>query len=133
MGLNEEERETVVRLELEKAQTTLTEMDVLCQSKLWNAAANRMYYALFHAVSALLIHDGHIVKSHRGILVLFGQQYVRKGIFTKEDGALLSELIIMRDNADYNCFYNVTEEKIVSFIAPSRNLIERISQRVESV
>ena len=38
----------------------------------WETAANRLYYALFHAMSALLVCDGHQVKSHRGVLALFG-------------------------------------------------------------
>lgn len=33
---------------------------------------------------------------------------------SRQDGSLLSDLVIMRDNADYNCFFEADEEKRVS-------------------
>ena len=126
MSLSEEERQIVVNLELEKAQKTFAAMEVCAHEECWESAANRMYYALFHAVAALLINDGHQVKSHRGVMALFGEHYIRTGIFTKKDGALFSDLVIMRDNADYNCFYEANEEKIVPYINPTLQLIEKI-------
>ena len=126
MSLTDNERKIVVDLELEKAQKTFRELDVLMNARMWNTAANRLYYALFHAVSALLINDGRAVKSHRGVLAQFGQYYVREGIFSRDDGRILSELVIMRDNADYNCFYEAAEENVQSYIAPVRDLIEKI-------
>ena len=130
MGLTNEERLIVVKLELEKAHETFETMELCAREKRWAAVANRIYYALFHAVSALLISDGHNVKSHRGVMALFGAPYVRTGIFTKQDGALFSDLVIMRDNADYNCFFEATEEKLTPCIQPTYQLIEKISQYI---
>lgn len=62
MSLEEEKRDTVVRLEIAKAFSTQEEVDFLIEKGFWNAAANRLYYAVFHAVSALLIHDGIRIK-----------------------------------------------------------------------
>ena len=52
MSLREEDRRVLVILELEKSDKTLAEMEVQLQNGLWGLAANRLYYALFHAVSA---------------------------------------------------------------------------------
>ena len=60
------------------------------------------------------------VKSHRGILAMFGEHYVKTEIFAKADGSLLSDLVIMRDNADYNCFFDADEEKLSPYIEPTR-------------
>ncbi|MBQ6062813.1 MAG: HEPN domain-containing protein [Prevotella sp.] len=85
---------------------------------------------MFHAVSALLINDDFHVKSHKGVMALFGEHYVKTGIFTKKEGSLLSELVIMRDNADYNCFYEATEEKLVPLIDPTRQFIEKVKRYI---
>ena len=54
----------------------------LCMREIaFESAANRIYYAVFHAVSALLISAGLSVKSHRGVMALFGEHFVRTGIF----------------------------------------------------
>ena len=130
MSLSDNERQTIVRMEMEKARKTFADMEFCAHEQKWEAAANRIYYALFHAVSALLIKGGLNVKSHRVILSLFGQHYVRTGIFTREDGSLLSDLVIMRDNADYNLFFEANEEKISPYIEPTCLLIEKIEKYI---
>jgi len=132
MGLTDTEREIIVNLELEKSQKTFFEMEYCIQGNLWNSAANRLYYSMFHAISALLISDGLSVKSHRGVMALFGQNYVKSGLFTKEEGALFSDLVIMRDNADYNCFYEADEEKLRPYVEPARQLINKIKQYISA-
>ena len=133
MSLSDKERQTIVSMEMEKARRTFSDMEFCASEQKWEAAANRLYYALFHAVSALLICSGHNVKSHRAILSLFGQHFVRTGIFSREDGSLLSDLVIMRDNADYNLFYEATEKKIAPYIDPTRQLIEKIETYIQNL
>ena len=132
MGLTEKERQIIVGLELEKAQKTYEEFEIMQREERWNAAANRLYYALFHAISALLINEGYNVKSHRGVQTLFGLHYVHAKIFTSEDGRVLTDLMIMRDNADYNCFYEAARQNVVPNIIPATRLIEKIKQRIMS-
>ena len=131
MSLSETERSIIVNRELEKAERTFDDVLFCAKEGKWEAAANRLYYALFHAMSALLINDGHQVKSHRGILSMFGEHYVRTGVFSQKDGSLLSELVIMRDNADYNCFFEANEEKMAPYIVPTNMLIMKIKQYIE--
>ena len=130
MSLTNEERQIIVNLELEKAQKTFDAMELCVREKAFESAANRIYYAAFHAISALLIDAGFAVKSHRGVMALFGEHFVRTRVFTKADGTLFSDLVIMRDNADYNCFYEATEEKLTPYIEPTRQLIEKIKQYI---
>lgn len=132
MSLSENERQIIVERELEKALRTYDDMAFIAREGKWEAAANRLYYALFHAISALLISDGHNVKSHRGIMSMFGEHYVRTEIFSHKDGSLLSDLVIMRDNADYNCFFEANEEKISPYIEPTQQLIEKIRKYINS-
>lgn len=132
MSLSDSERQTIVLLEMQKAHRTFADMEFCANEQKWEAAANRLYYALFHAVSALLINDGLNVKSHRGILTLFGQHFVRTGIFAHEDGSLLSNLVIMRDEADYNLYFNACEAKIAPYIKPTQLLIEKIEKYINS-
>lgn len=126
MSLSENERSIIVSRELEKSERTFEDVLFCAKEGKWETAANRLYYSVFHAMSALLVRDGHQVKSHRGIIAMFGEHYVRTEIFSKKDGSLLSDLVIMRDNADYNCFFEANEEKLKPYIEPTRMLIEKI-------
>ena len=50
MELSDNERSTIVRMEMEKAHKTFADMEFCAKEQKWEAAANRLYYALFHAV-----------------------------------------------------------------------------------
>ena len=126
MSLNDEERQIIVNLEKEKALNTFAEMDVLRRAGLWNNIANRLYYAAFHAVSALLINDHHNVGTHQGAVMMLHQYYVKPGILSKEDGAFYSQLQTMREKSDYNCTYNATEEDTLPRIEQTKQFIDCI-------
>ena len=128
----DEEREVLFTLELEKVEKTWAEMEVQVQNQLWGMAANRLYYALFHAVSALLISDHHEVGTHRGAVNKFSLFYVKEGIFTVAEGKLYSQLQKLREDGDYNCSIDVDQSDVEEKIEPTRQLIDKIKQRVSS-
>ena len=57
----------------------------------WGMAANRIYYACFHAMTALLVNDGHPVSTHLGMKISFGKYYVQTGVATPQQGRLFSQ------------------------------------------
>ena len=126
MSLNEEERKIIVGLEIEKSRKTFSEIEILRQAGLWDNIANRLYYAAFHAVIALLINDGHPVGTHQGAVVMLHQHYIKTGMLSKEEGAFYSQLQTLREKADYNCTYYATEEETVPRIAETAEFIDRI-------
>ena len=69
MSLKEEDRRILVELELEKAEKTFSQVEALKREQYWDTLANRLYYSLFHAVSALLINDQREVGSHKGAAI----------------------------------------------------------------
>ena len=63
-----EQRFDIVVYRIKSAQDLLVEIKDHIRHGYYNTAMNRMYYACFYAVSALLLHteiDG--VKSHEGV------------------------------------------------------------------
>lgn len=131
MSLGDEERRTMVALEIERAKNTMAEMDYLAKGGLWNNMASRLYYAVFHAVSALMIHDGHTVNTHKGSHILFSQHYIRTGKLSQEYGQLYRQLEIMRNDGDYNCYHDVKPEELLGRLEPAKELIETIAAMVK--
>lgn len=130
MNLNQEDRRIIVELEPEKAENIFAEHEVLLKAGFWSTLANRLYYSLFHAVTALLINDGHEVGTHKGAAIRFQQYYVKKHIFSVEEGRFYSQLQSMRESADYNCSFEVSENDVLTKIEPARQLIEKIKQYI---
>lgn len=79
----------------------------------WNSAANRLYYALFHAVTALFVSDGLAVSSHNGARTVFGREYVLTGLATEEEAKLFSQMETMRERADYDAAFKADEELVL--------------------
>lgn len=131
MSLSDEERRIVVDLEMEKAQVAYNEAIWLGEKSSWSGAAGRLYYALFHAVSALLIHDHHPVNSHKGSHILFGNYYIKTGMIPQEYGALYSQMEAMREEGEYNCTYKVTQEELQQKLVPAKEMIDTIASMVK--
>ena len=101
MSLKEEDRQIMVTLELEKADSTFAEYEGLVEKEYWNTLANRLYYALFHAVSALLINGSREVTSHKGAAIRFHQYYVRESILSVDEGSFYSQMETLREKQMY--------------------------------
>ena len=130
MSLSIEERNIIVSLELKRARETYDDIGCLISANRLNGAANRMYYAVFHAVCALLIHDGHQVSTHKGSHALFSLHYIKTGILPRGYGLLYSQLQTMHEESDYNCAYDVEMDEIDQRLKPAKRLIEDIERLV---
>lgn len=128
MSLNDEERQTLVKLYWSKVEQTLREVEVAIAGKAWSMAANRIYYSCFHAVTALLVKDGHEVGTHLGAKVNFGKFYVKSGLASPEQGRLFSQLASLREKADYDCLFTAQEDSIMQYYPEAKAFIEHIRQ-----
>ena len=131
MRLNDEERQIIVNLEYERACTCLKQAEGNASMGFWDVVANRLYYAVFHAVSALLIKDGYKVGTYKGAMLMFGQHYVRTGIFTAEDSKLYSNLQMIREESDYNCVYVTTAEEMQPLFEPVREFLAKVGNLIK--
>ena len=132
MSLTNDERTTLVTLELKKARETFEEITILTTANKWSGAANRLYYAVFHAINALLIHDGHITNTHKGSHAVFNLNYIKTWILPIEYGRLYNQLQTMREESDYNCVYEVEADELRERIEPAQKLIEEIERLVKN-
>ena len=128
MSLNIEERTAVVTYRLEKAERTMEQAKHNLPMKYWELIANRMYYAAYYAVSALLIANGLSAKSHETILRLFGLHFVKAGILPLEQGKLYNKLFSLRLKGDYNDRFDLTEDEVTPLVEPAEKLIRDVSE-----
>ena len=81
MPLTDEERKSIIVYRLEKADDVLIEARDCVSLEHWNLAANRLYYAVYYASSALLISAGHTAKTHEGTIGMIGQEKIKDIIY----------------------------------------------------
>jgi uncharacterized protein (UPF0332 family) len=132
MRLTESERNSIVQYRLEKAKNTLAEIEVLIKNHLWNIAANRLYYACFYAVNALLINDGYDAHTHGGVKSLLGLHYVKTGKIDTVLKDLYLELFNLRQTGDYDDMVTITESDINPLFEPVKDFIETVEKLILS-
>lgn len=115
MGLDNENREIMIDLYWKKSINTLKEADDAIQCKNWSNSAGRIYYSVFYAICSLFIKDGHPINSHRGAKSVLYLQYVSKGLIDNKFSSLFAKLETLRDKADYNVFFEASEEDVMKF------------------
>ena len=126
MSMNDEDRATIVGLQIEKAQAMLRQAQLGVEHEMWDMVANRLYYAVFHAVSALLIKSGIEVGTHKGAAIRFQMHFVRTGVFTIEESHMYSRLQQLREEGDYNCYIQSSETEILPYLEPAKAFVEKI-------
>ena len=66
MSLDNEDRKALIAYRQEKADMALDDAAFLTDAGKFGLAANRLYYALYYAASALLLSKGIVTKRHSG-------------------------------------------------------------------
>ena len=101
-------------------------------------AMNRAYYALFYAVSAFLLEEGHQFKKHSGVRAAFNREIIKTGRMEKKHGNLYNEIFDDRQEGDYIEFTKFddqyVQEKIdgcEKFLADLRLLIKSLPPEEE--
>jgi len=130
MGLTSEERTFVVQFRMEKAKNTYSEIVLLVENALWQTAANRLYYACYYAVSALLIQNAIEVRTHHGTINQLGLHFIKTGLVSEENGDLYKRLFELRQTGDYSDWMIVKEENITPLIEPANEFINSIEQLI---
>lgn len=75
--LTDTDRTEIVKYRLEKAYRTYNEAIGSIENGYVETAANRLYYAAYYAVSALLISYKYEASTHNGVIQMFGKVFLR--------------------------------------------------------
>ncbi len=121
-----QDKSEYIAYRISKAEETLLAAKELANKNYWNSCVNRLYYALFYAVNALLINDGVIAKSHTGVKTQFFQLYIKTGKINIKFGQLYSDLIDWRQKGDYNDFFDLSQEEVLPLLEPVEIFIQKI-------
>lgn len=129
--LTDEERQALVFNKVRRSNETWAEAKGIIENKYWYAAANRMYYACYYMVSALLLKNGQSAHTHGGIIGLFGLHFVKTGIVSAEIGKFYSELYELRQTGDYDDWKTLTESDILPLIPKVEQFLGTIERLIK--
>ena len=119
---------TLIAYRLERARESLEEAKILLERGHGNTFVNRLYYACFYAVSALLLSRGLSSAKHSGIRSLFHQNFVKANLVSVELGHLYDKLFDNRQKGDYADLVRFDVEEVSEWYGEAREFVETVEK-----
>jgi uncharacterized protein len=89
-------------------------------------AVNRLYYACFYAVTALLYTEGVTASRHTGLISLFGEHWTGPERFSRGLGRFLHQMFERRLEGDYGEEASFERSEVESWIAEAKAFVTQI-------
>jgi len=133
MTLNKEEKKTLSKYRLEKAERLLEDARLLFKESRWESSVNRSYYAALSAAKAALILFGVDPKTHEGVKTMVNKNLISDGLIGQEYGKLFRNLLSEREDADYTDYVMIDAADAEEALQNASILIEKIKEVISSV
>jgi len=114
--------------ELRHAASAHRAAQLLRDAGLYNDALNRLYYALYHTVTALLLTTGVEPRRHRALPGLLGTHFA--GSLSPTDLSIVARAATWRDLADYERTWEANLEVTSQAFAEIEPLMDRVRRLV---
>ncbi|MFQ5706681.1 MAG: HEPN domain-containing protein [bacterium] len=124
-SLREESHKLIAR-----ANENIDEMRILLESSYFFGAVNRAYYAIFHAVSALLLVDGKQFSSHKALISYFGKHYSKTGRVPTDFHRIFLDAYAIQQRADYDYDAVVSREQAQGIASNARKIVKYVENKI---
>lgn len=128
----EPSKQALSQYRLSKAAECYIAAKCLLDDGLYTDSANRSYYAIFHAVRALLALDGVDFKKHSGVISYFQQHYIKTGIFDRELSDIVRDAFSIRQNSDYEDLFVISRADVNQQLENARKFLDIVTQYLSS-
>ena len=118
---------------LDKAKEYISDAKSTLAMDMFDTAANRSYYAIFHTVRALLALDGKDFKKHAGVISSFQMDYIKTGIFEKEMSDIIKSAFSLRQDSDYEDFYVISRDEVIKQVEESEIFYNKIKTYIKEI
>ncbi len=122
----------LARYRLERAKQDLNDTDLLYKNNSLLSANNRAYYAIFHAIQAVLSLERVDFKRHKDVTVYFNKNYVHTEIFPKKIGHKIAKAINVREDSDYDDEFIVKSEETEEQIKTAKELLKLVEEYINN-
>lgn len=116
----------LAKYRLEKATNALSDAKKYFLGVSLESSVNRIYYAMFYAVNAVLITKGLSSSKHGGVRALFNREFVNKGLVEVQWGKFYSDMFDNRQEGDYKDFVKFQKEDVEVWLKKAEEFIKKI-------
>ncbi|MBI3355105.1 MAG: HEPN domain-containing protein [Nitrospirae bacterium] len=124
-----EDLRALIQYRLKEAEDSIEEAKVLLKENMsLRAVMNRLYYAMFYSVLALLQEKQIGTSKHIGAISLFDKEFIKTGIFAKGMSKALHRAFELRQKGDYMEEAEVTKKDVDEILPEAINFLNKIKE-----
>lgn len=124
-------KEDLIKYRLFRAKDTFDDAQILAEKNKWNSTINRLYYAAYYAIMALLLDSNLKPITHKGAKSNFSEYFIKTDKIPKEFGKIYSQLFTWRQKGDYDDLFDFDKDKVIPYFDPVKRLIEIIEKEIK--
>ena len=124
--LQDEDKRALSTLRFAHAEECLRAAKALYLTDDLKGSANRSYYAVFHAMRAVLALDGIDRKHHSAIIAEFRLRYIKTGLFDRSWSDVIQLQSEYRTSSDYNDFFIISRDEVRAQIDGAKGFLEAV-------
>lgn len=119
-------KQDYINYRIVKSDEAFNDAKLLAQNGSWNSSVNRLYYACYYIVSALLLQNDINAQTHAGSKTQFGLHFIKTRIVDIEQGKLYADLMDWRQKGDYGDMFDFDKETVEPLIEPVAGFLNTI-------
>lgn len=111
---------------LDKAYQMVRAAHIMAESNDYASACNRSYYAIFHAMRAVLALDGVDEHRHSHLISEFRKNYLKSNILDRSLSDIIGNAFQVRNESDYDDFWVISQIDTLEQIQKAEEFVQAI-------
>ena len=116
----------------EKAKRFLRTAELSLNDGDYDSCASRCYYAMFFVTEALLLTKNLRASSHKGVIILFGEHFIKTELIRKGSGKMLRRAYDLRQKGDYAIGFMVNENDARDMLKGAKEFVKEVGVYLQS-
>lgn len=125
-------QQILIAYRLERAEEAIDAARLLLHNGMLTSSMNRIYYAMFYAVQALLVMHNVSFSKHGKVKGYFNREFIKTGILPIELGKLYNKAFEYRQKFDYVDFTVPDSKLVADYIENAKLFVDHIEKYVHS-
>ncbi len=128
MTLNQEEREELIRYNIEKSHQAIDDVKFLIENNKLHLAINRIYFGTFYILSALALKHKFATRKHKELIGWFNRNFIKNKVVEKKISKIIRLSFELRSEADYDVTAIFSKEEVENYFIDMKEVITSVEK-----
>jgi uncharacterized protein (UPF0332 family) len=108
---------------IERSERYLKSAKLLLDDGDYESSVSRTYYAMLYSTQAMLLTKSLSFSSHKGVVSMFGEYFIKTDLFPKEMGRELNRAFTKRQLGDYTHTFVISKTEAEQLLENGKKFV----------